>query len=217
MSDLVRSLVVAGLLSGTQPITLMGVVLSMGGAAPRRTGAAFVFGAFIVETGIVLTASFLVDGSVEPSSGPARAMLIVKIAAGIALVVIGVRLRRPPKKPAPATPKSLERLNQLTPIKAFVAGILLADYVGPVLASSAIATAPVGRGGQLLALALFTLLATGIPAFLVLYGTHSDRAQDRLENSTSWVMEHRRPLASWIVIVVGVLLTLSSLLTLLTL
>jgi hypothetical protein len=90
-------------------------------------------------------------------------------------------------------------------VKSFVAGVLLADHVGPVIASMAMATASVGLGGRLLAMA-YTLLATGIPATFLIISIRSERAQTKLTDSTSWVLQHRRMLASWIGLVLGTLL-----------
>ena len=94
----------AGLLSGTQPITIMGLLLVMTGDRSKRNGISFVAGAFVVETTILLAASLLVGGSVEPSSSPGRVLLFIRMALGVALIVAGILLRRPPKKPAPEIP-----------------------------------------------------------------------------------------------------------------
>ena len=84
----------------------------------------------------------------------------------------------------------------------------MADYVGPVLGSIAIATSSVGFGGRLVAIGLYTLLAAGIPLAVMLSVTHSPTAQRKLADTTGWVMRHRRPLASWLSIVVGTILAI---------
>lgn len=206
MGELVRALVLAGLLSGTQPITIMGLLLVMTGDRSTRNGISFISGAFVVETTILIAASLLVGGGVEPSSQPGRIMLVIRMALGAALVVVGVLLRRPPKKPAPEVPAALERLHSLSPGKAFVAGMVLADYQGPIVGSLAIASATVELSSRLPALLLYTLLASGIPVAVIIITTRSATAGQKLSNGTTWVMQNRRMLASIFAIVMGLFL-----------
>lgn len=206
MSDLVRAVVIAGLISGTQPLTIMGLLLVMAGRRPRPNGWAYIAGALLVETTVLLVANLLVGAAVEPGTGPARAFLGVRIALGLALVVVGLRLRRPAKKPQPEVPKALERLQHMDPRKSFVAGVALADYQGAVIASLALTAADVGSSGRLLSIALYTSLASGIPVALMLAITRSDRTRDRLDSGTKWVMRNRRLLASWVCLVLGTFL-----------
>ncbi len=162
------ALIVAGLLSGTQPVTVMGLLLLRTGPNGARTA------------GLPRRRLHRRDGAVDLCQpgprrhrrvrlGPRRFFLIIRVVLGGVLIVTGLMLRRPAKKEAPPVPKSLQRLRNLRPVAAFIAGILLADYVGPALASLAIATADVSTGGRLAASLLYTLLATGIPAtFLII-------------------------------------------------
>ena len=200
------ALIVAGLLSGTQPVTVMGLLLLRTGPNGARNSWAFLAGAFTVETALLIFANLVLGGTVESDSDPGRFFLIIRVVLGGVLIVTGLMLRRPAKKEAPPVPKSLQRLRNLRPVGAFIAGILLADYVGPALASLAIATADVSTGGRLAASLLYTLLATGIPATFLIISLTSNRAGDRINNGMDWVMGHRRQLASWIALVLGVLL-----------
>lgn len=206
MSDLLRALIVAGLMSGTQPITIMGLLVVMTGPKGARNSWAFLLGAFTVETALLLMASLLLGDTVEADSDPGRILLSIRVVLGIAIFIGGLLLRRPPKKDLPETPKALQRLRDLSPAKSFVAGVLLADYVGPVIASMAIASAPVQFAGSLIAIAFYTALATGIPATFLIVSNRSERAYGKLTASTSWVLRHRRPMASWFGIVLGALL-----------
>ena len=206
-----------GLLSGTQPVTIMGLLLVMTGEHPRPNGRAFIAGAFMVETAFLLGASLLIGATVGPSSGPARTFLAIRIVAGLAMIVLGLRLRRPPAKPVPEIPESLARLQGLTPKKSLVAGVLLADYQGPVIGSLAIASAQVTLSGRILALSLYTLLATGIPVGILLFTTRSVAVHDKLSDATTWVMRNRRRLASIILMIMGLFLVSDAALIALTL
>ena len=78
---------------------------------------------------------------------------------GLALLVMGIKMRKEPKEPQPEIPKSLERLQGMGPGKAFLAGLALADYQGPVIGSMALAASTVGTAGRLAGWAIYTLLA----------------------------------------------------------
>ncbi len=206
MSELVRTLILCGILSGTQPVTVMGLLLIMTGDNSRKKGLAYLSGAFLVESMILVLASFVLGNTVSNVSGLGRVFLIIRVLLGVALLVIGIRLRRPPKEPAPAVPKSLERLQGIGPGKAFVAGMVLADYQGPVIGSLAIAAADVALGGRLLTLLLYTLFASGIPFVIFIVVRRSQKALQKMNNATAWIMNHRRQLASWFGLVMGTFL-----------
>lgn len=213
MTDLAHTLVICGLISGTQPLTLMGLLLVLGSASPRANGLAFVFGAFVIQTAIVIGASAVFGGTVPPTSGQGRSFVGLRIGVGVALLLFGLLLRRPPGKPVPEIPHALERLQRMRPRQSFVAGIIVADYQGPVLASFALTTSSLGFAGRLEGLAFYTLFASGIPLALMLVTTRSRRARDRITRATTWVMGHRRVLASWISIVAGVALVVDGIVT----
>ncbi|MFZ4719396.1 MAG: GAP family protein [Ilumatobacteraceae bacterium] len=207
MPDLVRTLILCGILSGTQPVTVMGLLLVMaGGENSKRKGLAYLSGAFLVESSILLFSSFVLGDTVSNVSTGGRVLLIIRLLLGFALLVMGVRMRKAPKKPQPEVPKSLERLQGMGPGKAFLAGLALADYQGPVIGSMAISAASVSLSGRLAAFGLYTLLATGIPLTIFIIVLRSQKALNKMNHATGWVMHNRRMLASWFGIVLGTLL-----------
>ncbi len=165
----------------------------------------------------LLFPSILIGDTVSADSGTGRVFFFLRPLVGLALVVAGFRLRMPPKKPAPAEPKSLERLQGLGPGKAFIGGAVLADYQGPFIGSLALAAAPVQPGGRLVALAIYTVFATGIPLTIYVITLRSQKARERMNHSTDWVMSHRRQLASWLALVLGLFLVSDPLIGLATL
>jgi hypothetical protein len=211
MSDIARTLILCGILSGTQPVTLMGLLLIMspgtsGPAKSTRKGIAYLAGALVVETGVLFLSAMLAGNTVSGFSIGGKVFFTIRLTLGVALIFFGARLRKPPKKPAPEVPKTLQRLQGLSPGKAFVAGMTLADYQGPFVASLALATATVGTGGRLAAWGLYTLFATGIPVLLFVVTLRSQKALQKMNNATGWVMSHRRVIGSWFCLVAGVLL-----------
>ena len=59
MSELAHTMVVCGLLSGTQPLTLMGLMVVIGGAHGRRNAWCYVAGAFSIQAVVVLVSGFV--------------------------------------------------------------------------------------------------------------------------------------------------------------
>jgi hypothetical protein len=207
MPDLVRTLVLCGILSGTQPVTVMGLLLVMaGGQGSKAKGLAYLAGAFLVESSILLFSSVVLGDTVSNVSIPGRLFLILRVLLGVVLLIVGIRLRKPPKEPQPEIPKSLERLQGMGPGKAFVAGMALADYQGPVIGSMALAASSVSTGGRFAALGLYTLLASGIPFAIYIVVLRSQKAMEKMNHATGWVMKNRRRLASWFGLVMGTLL-----------
>jgi hypothetical protein len=207
MSDLVRTLILCGILSGTQPVTVMGLLLVMAGGDRSRTkGLAYLAGAFLVESSILLFSSVVLGDTVSNVSTGGRILLIIRVLLGVALIIMGLRMRKAPKNPQPEVPKSLERLQGMGPGKSFIAGMALADYQGPVIGSMALSASAVSLSGRLAALGLYTLLATGIPVTIFIIVLRSQKAMEKMNNATSWVMRNRRTIASWFGIVLGTLL-----------
>jgi hypothetical protein len=147
-----------------------------------------------------------VQGSVDADSSGGRSLIGLRIAAGVVLFALGVWLRRPAKMEAPDRPKAFDRLDNVGAGAAYVGGILIADYQGSVLAAGALATAQVSQSQQLIGWVIYCLFATGIPAAAAIATIRSARAEARLHQTIDWIMRNRRPLASWICLVGGLLL-----------
>jgi hypothetical protein len=208
MVELARTLVLCGLISGLQPLTVMGLLLVLGGRTPRANGFAFVGAAFVIQTTILVLTALVFGGRISLDSDTGRAFVGLRIAVGLAAVVFGLLLRRPPGKPVPEIPHALERLRNLGPRQSAIAGLIVADYQGPVLAALALTTSSLPTGEILGGIACYTLFASGIPLGVMLWTTHSDRARQRVTDLTETVVRHRRAIASWFAIVAGIALTL---------
>ncbi|WP_426572245.1 GAP family protein [Aquihabitans sp. McL0605] len=206
MSDLVRTLIVCGLISGTQPFTIMGMFLVLGGNNGNRNVWWYLFGCFSIQFVIVVIVGELVGGTVDSTSSPGRSLIGLRVAAGFVLVLLGLWLRRAPTKEAPETPKAFDRLNTVGAGAAYIGGILIADYQGSVLAASALATADVTHSQVLIGWAVYCLFATGLPVLAAFATIHSARAEANLHRTIDWVMRNRRALASWICIIGGLFL-----------
>ncbi|MEN9643563.1 MAG: hypothetical protein RL238_232, partial [Actinomycetota bacterium] len=58
----------------------------------------------------------------------------------------------------------------------------------------------------LVAFALYTVLASGIPFAIYIAVLKSQKAMEKMNNLTSWVMRNRRIIASWFGIILGTFL-----------
>lgn len=216
MGEIVHTLVVCGLVSGTQPLTLMGLFLILGSAKSHWAVWSYLAGTFVVQLIVVLAFGFVISGTVDADSQPGRGLVIVRVLVGVALVGWALWLHRPPKEEKPETPPSLERLRGLGLGGAFVAGVALADYQGSMLAAGAIATADLARPEVLKSWVIYAVLATGIPAVAIIVISRSAKARVDLERAVRWVLRNRRMLAKWICLVLGMSLITDGLATLLT-
>lgn len=215
MSDIAHTLVACGLLSGTQPLTLMGMMVLLGGENGRRNAWFYILGGFLAQAVVVLVSALVVGGTVDETSTPGRSLVGLRVVAGMVLLGIGLRFRRSVGPPSSETPPILARLTSMRPLGALLAGVAIADYTGAMLAAAALTTASLTNGEAFAAWALYAAFATGLLIVALLAVSRSARAESELHRAISWVLLNRRRLTSWICIVVGVLLIGDGLVTLL--
>jgi len=206
MNDLWRTMVACGLISGTQPITLMGMLILIGGKNGTRNGWFYIAGGFAIQTCIVLISGYVLGGAVDTDSTPGHSLIALRIVAGLALVGTGIWFRKPARKEPPEVPKILDRLGDMSRLGAFVAGVAIADYTGSVMAAAALSSHPVTTSQAIACWAIYASLATGLLIVALLAITRSARAEADLKRSIAWVMSHRRALISWICVGGGLLL-----------
>lgn len=206
MNDLWRTMVACGLISGTQPITLMGMLILIGGKHGTRNASWYIFGGFCIQTCIVLISGYLLGGEVDTDSTAGHSLIALRILAGLVLIGLGIWFRKPARKEPPETPKILDRLGDLSPLGAFVAGIAIADYTGSVMAAAALSSNPVTTSQAVVCWLIYASLATGLLVVALVAITRSARAEADLHRSIAWVMSNRRSLISWICVGGGFLL-----------
>src|SRR5271166_2270787 len=96
----VFELILIGLVITLEPIPLTAFILILASRGGVRKGAAFIFG-WLLSLAIVVAATVLITGNKppKPSTAPSLAALAVKIAIGVALVIIAIRQWRRMGKP----------------------------------------------------------------------------------------------------------------------
>ena len=177
-----------------------------------------------VVTGQLVACGVLVAvGVVSANNRPARpnAEGGIEVLLGVLLIVVALRIRRRPEAVEPSAGRSsqlLARLQHVHGATAFVAGLALGvggpkRLVVTALAAASITAAGVTKAGTAGLALWYSALATSVVWVPVLAAVVlGERAVDRIESGFAWLTEHRRPVAIWVLLVVGAYLVAHGLL-----
>ena len=189
---MVLDLLLIGLGITLEPFPLTAFILVLSAEKGIWKGLAYILG-WLACLVAVIAAVFLATGNSppKPQTVPSTALLAVKLALGVVLILVAVRQRRRmgrPRKP-PAWMARLDRLSLLS-----VAG--LAAFLQPwtlvAAAAATVAQAKLTTAASYLTLVLFCLLATSSFLYLELYATFAPaRAGARLERMRTWLDSHQ--------------------------
>jgi hypothetical protein len=191
----ILDLLLIGLVITLEPIPLTAFLLILLSKGGTRKGAAFIFG-WLLSLAIVVALTVLVTGNKppKPNTSPSLAALAVKIAIGVALVLIAVRQQRRMGKPRPPkkTPKWQTGLDNMSPLYAMGLAPLTQPW-GLVAAGVAVITeAKLTSWQSYIALFLFCLVATAVYIALELYaGFRPEKAQAFLGRIRTWIDTHK--------------------------
>jgi len=190
----ILDLLIIALAITLEPIPLTAFILILMSKGGVRKGAAFIFG-WLVSLAIVVAITLVVTDNKppKPSTAPSLAALAVKVAIGVALLLIALRQRRnmgKPRKPK-KTPKWQTGLDNMSPW--YVIG--LAPLVQPWgLVAAGVATiveAKLVSWESYVALLLFCLVATGLYLVLEIFaGFRPARSQEILGGIRTWIDTH---------------------------
>jgi threonine/homoserine/homoserine lactone efflux protein len=191
----VLDLILIGLAITLEPIPLTAFILVLASKGGVRKGAAFIFG-WLLSLAAVVALTLLLTGNnpPKPSTGPALAALAVKIAIGVALVLIAVRQWRRmgrPKKPK-KTPKWQTGIDNMSAWFAVLLGPLVQPW-GLVAAGVAVITgAKLSSLGSYIALVLFCLLSVVTYVALEVYAAlRPEKTQTFLAATRTWIDTHK--------------------------
>ncbi|WP_024800594.1 GAP family protein [Nocardia sp. BMG51109] len=188
------------------PIVAIILVILSDRAASSGTGFAvgWVAGIALGTTIVVLLAGgFTGTGDQEPS--PAVAW--TKIVLGVLLVVLAASQWR--GRSDDTTPRWMQAIDELTPVKALGLGAVLA-VVNPknlllcVSAGVAIGTSGLGAGGKTGAVVIFTVLAAATVLAVVLgYLLAADRLRGTLGRARNWLQANNHAVLAIVLLVMG--------------
>ena len=189
---MVLDLLVIGLGIALEPFPLASFILVLSAEKGIWKGLAFILG-WLACLVVVIAAVFVATGNSppKPKTVPSTAVLAVKLALGLVLILIALYTKRRedrPRKP-PAWMGRLDRISLLS-----VAG--LAAFLQPwtlVAAGAAtVAQAKLATAGSYLALVVFCVLATSGYLYLELYVSFAGaKAGARLTRLRDWLNTHQ--------------------------
>src|SRR4051812_13962611 len=147
MSELISSMVVLGLVTGLSPFTMACLFVVADAPKPGRNGVAFLLGDALALIVVMVVVAFVFGGKVDTDTAPRTGVLIGQVVLGAALTLFSVRLFRKPKPdPEAELPTALQKLQNLKPWAAFIAGGATTMYPAAVVAATDLVTNEFTRG-----------------------------------------------------------------------
>ncbi len=191
---LILTLLLIGLAITLEPIPLTAFILVLASKGGVRKGAAFIFG-WLVSLAVVVAGTVLLTGNnpPKPNTAPSLASLAVKLAIGVALVLIALRQRRKmgqPKKPK-KPPKWQTGIDNMSPWYAMGLGPLTQPWGLVAAGVAVIVEAKLSTWESYAALVLFCIVATAVYLALEIYaGFWPENAQRLLASVRAWIDGH---------------------------
>ncbi|MFJ2755791.1 GAP family protein [Nocardioides sp. NPDC087217] len=202
--------IAVGVLVSPMPIVALVLMLVSGHASSN--GAAFVAGwlagIFVLGTLVALLVGAAGSGEAETPTWAA----LLKIVLGALLLLLAVRSwqGRPEEGETAPTPSWMAALDEFNAFKAFGTGVLLGS-VNPknlllvVSAASTIATATAVTSERIVAMAVFTVVASlGVLVPFGIYLLAGERAARLLEGIKAWMIANNATIMTVLLVVLGV-------------
>jgi Sap, sulfolipid-1-addressing protein len=188
----VLDLLLIGLGITLEPFPLTAFILVLSAEKGIWKGLAFILG-WLACLVAVIAAVFLATGNSppKPQTSPSTALLAVKLALGVVLILIAARQQRRmgrPRKP----PGWMARLDRLSLWSVAGLAAFLQPWTLVAAGAATVAQAKLAAVGSYLVLLLFCLLATGSFLYLELYAAFVPaRAGARLGRMRTWLDSHQ--------------------------
>jgi hypothetical protein len=203
----VADLVLIALGIALQPFRLSAFILILSTKGGTKKGLGFILG-WLTSLVLVVAVVVLITGGkpVRFRTVPSAALLIVRLALGIALIVLAAvqwRRRSRPRR----TPAWLARLDTMSPWTAAVIAAVMQPWTLVAAAAVTAAQARLSSVVGYLALALFCLLATFSFIVLELYAVFAPAASTQLAALRNWLDMHGNEVIIIVCLVLGVWLT----------
>jgi hypothetical protein len=183
---------------------LTAFILILSAEKGTRKGLAFILG-WLACLVVVIAAVILTTGGhpPKPQSAPSTAVLAIKLALGIVLILLAVRKRRRmgrPRKP----PSWIASLDRLSLWSAAGLAVFLQPWALVAAGATTVAQAKLSTGGDYVTLMLFCLVAISSFLYLELYAAFAPAAAGaRLDRLRTWLDTHRDPVIIVIFLLLG--------------
>jgi threonine/homoserine/homoserine lactone efflux protein len=188
----VLDLLLIGLAITLEPFPLTAFILVLTSERGIWKALAFILG-WLACLVAVVAAVIVATGNnpPQPHTVPSDAALAVKLAVGVALILMAVRQRRrmgQPKKP----PAWMARLDKLSLGAAAGLAAFLQPWTLVAAGAATVLEAKLDSAASYLVLVLYCLLATSSYLYLELYATFAPaKAGPRLERMRKWLDSHQ--------------------------
>lgn len=195
------------------PIPIIAAILMLLSPRARSTGVGFLLG-WLVGV-IVAVTVFTLLAAVLPENDPDASKPIagtIQLILGILLLLLAVRQwrSRPKRGEEPALPKWMSAIDSMTTGRGLLLGFVLAA-VNPknlLLAASAgivIGSAGLSAGSEILAIAVFTVIAViSVAAPVIAYLVAADRMRGPLDALRGWLVHNNATVMAVLLLVIGV-------------
>jgi threonine/homoserine/homoserine lactone efflux protein len=213
MGDAIGQMLPAAVGVAVSPLPIVAVVLMLVSRRGRTNGPAFVVG-WIVGLAIVGAIVLAVSSGAGASDGgqPATWVGVLKLVLGALLLLVAVKQwRGRPRDPSEATmPKWMSALDTFTPVKAAGAGALLSglnpkNTLLAISGAAAIAGTGIGTSQQIVAYAIFVLIASvGVATPVVLALVMGDRSRKLLDEIKDWMTANNAVIMAVLLLLLGV-------------
>jgi hypothetical protein len=199
----VLDLLLIGLGITLEPFPLTAFILLLSASKGTWKGLAFILG-WLACLVAVIAAVIAATGNhpPKPQTVPSDAALAVKLAVGVALILVALRRRRRMGRPR-NPPAWMARLDRLSLWGAAGLAAFLQPWTLVAAGAATVTAAKLATAASYLVLILFCLLATSSYLYLEVYATFAPaRAGTRLERMRAWLDSHQDQ------VLIGVLLLL---------
>ena len=189
---MVLDLLLTGLAIAIEPFPLTAFILILSAEKGTRKGLAFILGwlacLVVVIAAVLLTTS---GHPPKPQTAPSTAILAIKLAVGVLLILLAVRQRRRmgrPRKP----PGWMAGLDRLSLWSAAGVAVFLQPWTLVAAGAATVAQAKLSTPGDYVTLLLFCLVGTSSFLYLELYAAFAPAAAGgRLDRLRTWLGTHR--------------------------
>ncbi len=195
------------------PIPIIAVILMLFSRRAKVNGPAFVLG-WVVALAVVSTVAYVLshDGDVATSSTASDSVSWGKIVLGLALLALARRnwRKRPASGAQPVMPAWLERIESVSPVKAFGLALGLAavnpkNLILTLGAATGLAQLGLSTSDAVVAIAIFVAVASLSIVGPVLYALVGGvRARSSLDAAKGWLTEHNAAVLAVLFVVFGV-------------
>jgi threonine/homoserine/homoserine lactone efflux protein len=201
---MVLSLMLIGLAITLEPFPLTAFILVLSAEKGIWKGLAFILGWLACLVIVIAAVLATTEGNPpRPQTAPSTTVLAIKLALGVALILLAERQRRRmgrPRKP----PGWMARLDNLSPWAAAGLAAFLQPWALVAAGAATVVQAKLSTTGDYLTLVLFCLLATASFLYLELYALFAPAAATtRLGQMRTWLDTHQDQVIVLVLLLLG--------------